>query len=207
MPRRNAPPSATTFMARTTPRPVGPWPEPFPFGDARAAVWLDGSTAGAAIAHWFHAAGANWLALVDELAPPPAREAAQAQARRLGVPLIHERAGTAVTTPVGWARAGEAAIAQQARWLVVPATRDDAEVPLPLRLHAAETALIAYGLEGLWAPLLGWKPVELGRLALSLEVPLAETVDCLDGSRCGACAGCRGRLRMVKQLGMADPGA
>lgn len=194
-------------MAKTTPRPVGPWPGPIPFTGQRAALWLDGTTAGAAIAHWLHAAGVDCLALVDDLAPMPAREAAEAQARRLNVPCAHVDAGTAVTTPVGWALAGQAAIAHHAGWLVVPATTDPADVPLPIRLHAAETALVAYGLSGLWAPLIGWEPVAIGRLALGLDVPFAETVDCLLGTRCGDCEGCRGRLRMVKQLGMADPQA
>jgi hypothetical protein len=166
-------------MAKTTPSAVGPWPGPIPFGDARAAVWLDRTTASAAVASWLTQAGVDWVALEGNCAT--------------------------METPVDWATAGQAAIDQGARWLVVPVTEDDGDIPLPLRLHAAETALRTYGLDGLWAPLLGWNAVEIGRLALALGVDFAETVDCLLGTRCGDCDGCRDRVRMFKQLGMADP--
>ena len=88
---------------------------------------------------------------------------------------------------------------------MLPSTSDEAEPPLPIRLHAAENALLTNGLDGLWAPLLGWEPVEVGRLALALGVPFAHTWDCETEPACGICPGCQGRMRVFKQLGMPDP--
>ena len=73
-------------MAKTTPEPVGAWPAPIPFGEATAAVWLDGSMASAAIAHWLTRAGARWTALLDDRPQRPerARSSARALAESLG---------------------------------------------------------------------------------------------------------------------------
>jgi hypothetical protein len=196
-------------MAKTTPSPVGAWPAPIPFGTARAALWLDGSTAGAAIAHWLTQAGADWVGLID--ASPHhtgrAREAAGAIAAALGVRAHPVAAEGPVTTPLGWAKASQVGLAAGATWLVLPAIGDDGEPPLPLRLHAAETALLAHGMAGLWAPLLGWDGLAVGRLALALGVPFAHTWDCEADTACHQCAGCRARARTFKQLGLPDPQA
>lgn len=196
-------------MAKTTPSPVGAWPAPIPFGAARAALWLDGSTASAAIAHWLTHAGTDWLALIDhgDHRPPRARAAADALASALGVSARPVVAEGPVTTPLGWAKAFHVGAAAGASWLVLPATADDGATPLALRLHAAETALIAQGLGGLWAPLLGLDDLAVGRLALGLGVPFALTWDCEADTACQQCAGCRGRARTFKQLGFPDPHA
>jgi 7-cyano-7-deazaguanine synthase in queuosine biosynthesis len=192
-------------MGKTTPRAVGPWPAPIPIGDARAAVWLDGTIASALIAHWFTQAGARWVALVDQHRPARARAAAEAVARHLGADVQLVDPEGPVSAPLGWARAAHAAIAADARWLVLPVTGDDLEPPLPIRLHAAESALTAHGLTGLWAPLLGWDPVALGRLALALGVRFEDTWDCVTEPACGRCPGCLERARLFKQLGIEDP--
>ena len=76
-----------------------------------------------------------------------------------------------------------------------------------MRLHAAETALVANGLVGLWAPLLGWEMIAVSRLAMALGVPFELTWDCEANTPCDECAGCRDRRRAFKQLGMPDPAA
>jgi 7-cyano-7-deazaguanine synthase in queuosine biosynthesis len=196
-------------MAKTTPSPVGAWPAPIPFGQARAALWLDGSTAGAAIAHWLTQAGVDWVALIDDGPPHPtrAREAARAIAGSLGVSAHPVTAEGPVTTPLGWAKAAHVGQEAGATWLVLPTLADENEPPLPLRLHAAETALVTHGMAGLWAPLLGWDTVAVGRLALALGVPFTHTWDCVADTACHQCAGCVARERMFKQLGLPDPQA
>jgi hypothetical protein len=211
-------------MAKTTPNPVGAWPAPIPFREARAALWLDGSTAGAAIAHWLTQAGADWVALIDhsDHRPGPrapqgfgtpagsftrARTAAQALAASLGVSVRPVVAEGPVTTPLGWAKAAQIGLDAGATWLVLPTLAGGGEPPLPLRLHAAETALNAHGIAGLWVPLLGWDTLAVGRLALALGVPFGHTWDCEADATCGRCAGCRERARMFKQLGIPDPNA
>lgn len=196
-------------MAKTTPSPVGAWPAPIPFGSARAALWLDGSTAGAAIAHWLTQASADWVALIDHADDRPqlARDAAGAIAAGLGVSARPVAAEGPVTTPLGWAMAAHVGEAAGATWLVLPTVEDDGEPPLPLRLHAAETALNAHGMAGLWAPLLGWDGLAVGRLALALGVPFAHTWDCVADTACHQCPGCRERDRTFKQLGLRDPHA
>lgn len=196
-------------MAKTTPSVVGAWPAPIPFGTARAGVWLDGSTASAAIAHWLSQAGCDWVALIDHGAHRPTRAhaLAQALATALGAPTRVVVAEGPITTPLGWAKAATVGMASGATWLVLPALSDDAEPPLPLRLHAAETALVAQGLAGCWAPLLGWDGIAVGRLALALGVPFALTWECEGETACHQCRGCRERERAFKQLGMADPNA
>jgi 7-cyano-7-deazaguanine synthase in queuosine biosynthesis len=87
----------------------------------------------------------------------------------------------------------------------LPSRADDAEPPLPIRLHAAETALRAGGLEALWAPLVGWASTDTFRLALALGVAFEDTWDCRHDVVCGQCEGCAGRVRALKQLGMRDP--
>jgi 7-cyano-7-deazaguanine synthase in queuosine biosynthesis len=169
-------------------------------------VWLDGSTASGAIACALSHAGVDWVGLVDAQRPARARSAAEALARRLGVQRLVTDPGGGVTTLSGWSRAGQAAIAARAGWLVLPVSRDtEPGMPLPLRLHAAETALLAHGLDGLWAPLLGWEPVAIARLALGAGVPFELTWDCDVDAVCGRCAGCEGRARAFKQLGLPDP--
>ncbi|MNS30257.1 7-cyano-7-deazaguanine synthase [compost metagenome] len=193
-------------MAKTTPSPVGAWPGPLPFESARVAVWLDGTTASGAIACALTQAGIDWVGLVDAHRPARARSAAEALARRLARESVPAASGGGVTTLSGWSTAGQAAIAAQATWLVLPVTHDaEPGLPLPLRLHAAETALSAHGLDGLWAPLLGWEPVAVARLALGVGVDVNLTWDCAEESACGHCAGCMGRARAFKQLGMPDP--
>jgi hypothetical protein len=110
-----------------------------------------------------------------------------------------------VTDAVGWAKAGRAARDSGAVHLVLPSRVDTDEPPLPIRLHAAESALGSFGLEALWAPLVGWEPVETFRFALALGVPFEATWDCREDVVCGECDGCRGRVRAFKQLGMRDP--
>jgi 7-cyano-7-deazaguanine synthase in queuosine biosynthesis len=196
-------------MAKTTPSPIGAWPAPIPFGEARTALWLDGSTAGAAIAHWLTQAGANWVALIDhsDRHPSRARDAAEALAASLGVSTHPVEVEGPVTTPLGWAKASHVGLEAGATWLVLPTVTDAGEPPLPLRLHAAETALMAHGLSGLWAPLLGWDGLAVGRLALALGVPFDQTWDCEADTACHQCAGCRARARTFKQLGLPDPQA
>jgi hypothetical protein len=189
--------------------PVGPWPGAIPVGSDRAAVWLDGSMASAAIAHWLTQAGTRWVALIGT-GPGKGREVAHELAEALGVRTVPIAATGPVTSLAGWATAGEAAVAADCPWLVLPATLDATEPPLPLRLHAAEAALQAYGLSGLWAPLLGWEPLTIARLSLALGVPFALTWDCMSNGAhavCGSCAGCVGRHKAFSQLGMPDPRA
>lgn len=193
-------------MAKTTPSPVGAWPGPLPFGEVRVAAWLDGTIASGAIASALSGAGIDWVGLVDTHRPARAQTAAEALARRLGATTHGVDPAASVTTLAGWSTAGQAALAAEAAWLVLPVTHDaEPGPPLPLRLHAAETALVAYGLGGLWAPLLGWEPVAIARLALATSVPFELTWDCEAEAACGHCAGCLGRTRAFKQLGMPDP--
>jgi hypothetical protein len=162
--------------------------------------------ASGAIACALSHAGIDWVGLVDARRPARARSAAEALARRLGVQSAMTDPGSGVTTLSGWSVAGQAAIAAQATWLVLPVPHDaEPGMPLPLRLHAAETALLAHGLDGLWAPLLGWEPVAIARLALGVGAPFDLTWDCAEDSACGHCAGCLGRARAFKQLGLPDP--
>lgn len=193
-------------MAKTTPSPVGAWPGPLPFESARVAVWLDGTIASGAIAWALTHAGIDWVALIDARRATRGQAGAEAQARRLGVQSVLTDSGSGLTTLPGWSAAGQAALTAQATWLVLPVTHDaEPGLPLPLRLHAAETALLAHGLDGLWAPLLGWQPVAIARLALGVGVPFDLTWDCAEEPACGNCPGCLGRARAFKQLGLPDP--
>ncbi|MFN3432245.1 MAG: 7-cyano-7-deazaguanine synthase [Candidatus Sericytochromatia bacterium] len=169
-------------------------------------MWLEGTIASGAVATALTHAGTDWVGLVDARRPARARAAAEALARRLGADCATTDAGGGVTTLTGWSSAGQAAIAAGTTWLVLPVTHDaEPGPPLPLRLHAAETALLAHGLDGLWAPLLGWEPVAIARLALGVGTPFELTWDCERDAACGICAGCVGRIRAFKQLGMPDP--
>lgn len=192
-------------MAKTTPSLNSHWPAPPPFVGVPAAVWLDGTMASAAIAHALTQANRSWVALVDESRPARALEAAIATAGHLGVSVRLVDPEGPITAPVGWAMAAREAQAAEAPWLVLPVRQDTLEPPLALRLHAAETALLVHGLDGLWAPLLGWDAIAVARLALALGVPFEETWDCEAEAVCGACPGCVERQRAFKQLGMPDP--
>ena len=128
MPPKKCPRRVTTSMAKTTPEPVGAWPAPIPFGEATAAVWLDGSMASAAIAHWLTRAGARWTALLDDRPQRPerARSSARALAESLGVTTTSVNTGSPITRPAGWAVAADAAQAAGAGWLVLAVRADEA---------------------------------------------------------------------------------
>lgn len=196
------------FGARTIPEPIGLWPVPWPFpADAHVALWLDGSTAGAAIARALSATGTRWTALVARYPELPAPAVAAARRQAEGAGGVREVESMArFIEPAGWAGAFQAARHEGATWILAPLTVDEATPPLPLRLAAAEQALITWGLSGVRAPLLGWSPTEVARLALALEVDWPSTWDCRQPIICGLCPGCRGRARAFKQLGQADTG-
>lgn len=165
------------------------------------ALWLDGSLESAVAAHLLSRLPNGWVALVPAAAPVEAQAVAEALAAPIALlPVPGPLAGL-----TAWGAASEAALAAKAAWLVAGLSADDAEPPLPLRLFALETAIMAHGLQGLYAPLLGYTPIELGRLALALGVPLERTRDC--AAACGGCLACRRRAELFKQLGMSDPAA
>lgn len=181
---------------------IGPWPSPPPFtADALAALWLDGSLDSTVAAHLLDRAGRQWLGLVPAGAPVEA----MATAAALGAPTVALPAAGPMPRLSAWAAASEAASGAGARWLVTGLSESPGEPPLPLRILAIETAVRAHGLEGVYAPLLGYAPIELGRLALALGVPFDRTRDCQ--AACGDCEACRRRALMFRQLGMADPSA
>lgn len=179
---------------------IGAWPTPPPFAD-RAALWLDGGLESAVAAQWLSRLPSGWVALVPASAPPEARAIAEA----LAAPVVPLPVPGPLSGLAAWGAASEAALAAGASWLATGLTTDGLEPPLPLRLFALETAIMAHGLQGLYAPLLGYTPIELGRLALALGVPLERTRDC--AAACGGCLACRRRAELFKQLGMSDPAA
>ncbi|MFP5501362.1 MAG: 7-cyano-7-deazaguanine synthase [Candidatus Sericytochromatia bacterium] len=181
---------------------IGPWPSPPPFtADARAALWLDGGLESAVAAYMLDRAGLTWLALLPAGAP----EEAMAIAAALGAPTVTLPVAGPLPRLSAWAAASEAAAAEGARWLVTGLSESPGEPPLPLRLLAVETAIRAHGLEGVYAPLLGYTPIEVGRLALALGVPFERTRDCR--ASCGECEACRRRALTFHHLGMVDPAA
>lgn len=152
-------------------RPLGLWPAP-PAGDAaeRLAVVLDGTLASAVAAATAVRMGRPAVGLIA--APPGAAEhAAMAMAAALELPcLALPEPRFAWSEPAGWGALVQAASGAEARRLVLPATRDEAEPPLPWRLAALDQAAQAFGLAGIWAPLIGYSPAEVARLGVAVGV-------------------------------------
>jgi hypothetical protein len=88
-----------------------------------------------------------------------------------------------------------------AAWLALPlAAHHDGEPPLALRLTELDTALQAWRLPPIHAPLLRCSWRELGRLAVAYGVDLTQTRDC--PTACGACPACKGRAQAFAAAGL-----
>ncbi|HEY9722144.1 MAG TPA: 7-cyano-7-deazaguanine synthase [Oscillatoriaceae cyanobacterium] len=185
--------------------PIGPWPAPpdWPRG-AAAALCLDGSLASATLGGWLTACGRDWIGLLVSSPGTPARAFEAARRMAGDRPTLACPLPAPLATPAGWALAAHVARGAEASWLAL-APRDDGEKPLPLRMAAADEALRADGFGGIYAPLWGYEPVALGRLAIALGVPFEDTWECREEARCGACPGCVERASMFRALGIHDP--
>lgn len=186
---------------------IGPWPPPPPdalLDGARTALWLDGTVAAATAAGWLSGHQVKWLALIPSGSPPSerGRQAAESLAHQAGVEVRPLPSGFHWSVPAGWGLAHATAVAAGATWLTLPAWHDPSNGLLPLHLHAAERALMAMGFGGIFAPLLGLEAIAVGRVAIALQVPLAQTWECDQDVACGRCEGCARRRRVWSQIGL-----
>jgi hypothetical protein len=164
---------------------------------------LDGSLHSATAAAWLNLSGRSWQALIIG---PSERgiEAARKLAGDWDVVSHAQDEKVALTSLHALAIAQAIALKHGADFIVL-GVPEDAKRPLALRLCALEGALSAESGLRLWAPLIGFDFLEVGRLALALGVSFEHTWDCLSRSACGLCVSCRDRERLFKQLGMPDP--